>query len=80
MTILFQNKNRIGAQAMTPLDRVVASLRNEQNNRGTAFASSQVSRPAFAMEGVTYTIQHELNSSLQSLAYSCNHVSIWTTT
>ncbi|SAL86549.1 hypothetical protein AWB68_08066 [Caballeronia choica] len=59
---------------MTQLDRVVASLRSEQNERRTAFASSQVSRAAFDMEGVNDTLQHELNSSVQSLSTALEQI------
>jgi hypothetical protein len=74
MTTLFANKNRGGVQPMTQLDTIVQSLRHEQNDRGLAFATPQVSRAAFAMEGINDTMQSELNSSVQSLNAALEHI------
>lgn len=66
-TTLFRNKGRNGALPVSQLDRLIESLRGEQNERGAAFASNQMTRAALALESIDSAVQIELNNTLDGL-------------
>jgi hypothetical protein len=73
-TTLFRTKGRNGALPVSQLDRLIESLRSEQNDRGVAFASSQMTRAALALESIDSAVQIELNNTLDGLSTSLESI------
>ena len=65
---LFSNKQRVGsANAVTPLDNLVAGIQSELNGHGQKFVSKGIAKSAYALESMDATTELEVERSVSSL-------------
>lgn len=68
-TSLFRNKQqRVGSYTpATPLDNLVAGIRQQLNSNGSTFASKEYAHAAMSMESIDATTANELDRCVNSL-------------